>query len=94
MKSKNKYAFHEYLHPVDTKTQTYGCRHTNLTVWRKHCLPAVCAFSRENNSYSVPLTSWANQYRKSKAIQINLSESKNKEQAQGEENEIDFLSFQ
>jgi hypothetical protein len=61
---KQKDAFHAPLHPLDTVTQTHGCRHTNPIICSRHSLPSVCAFAREDNICLAPPVSWAKQYKK------------------------------
>ncbi len=56
--------FHEPLHPKDSETQTYGCRHTNSDICSKSGLPAVCALVRQDNICTAPSKSWAKQFHK------------------------------
>jgi hypothetical protein len=56
--------FHLPLHPLDSETQTHGCRHTNPSVCAKHSLPGVCAFVRKDDICLSPPQSWSNQFQK------------------------------
>jgi hypothetical protein len=50
-------AFHLPLHPLDTPTQSFGCRHTNPNVCGRNRLP-VCAFTRGDKICLAPPVSW------------------------------------
>ena len=63
---KNKNAFHEPIHPLDTEKQTYGCRHTNPSVCSRNSLPQVCAFVRDDNICLEPSRAWPKQFKKLK----------------------------
>jgi hypothetical protein len=67
--AKQKNAFHDPLHSVDSEKQTLGCRHTNPIICSKHNLPTVCAFAREDNICLAPPLSWAKQFKKLKDLQ-------------------------
>lgn len=66
---KKQSAFHAPLNPIDTETQTLGCRHTNPIICSRHNLPSVCAFAKEDNICLAPPTSWAKQFKKLKDAQ-------------------------
>lgn len=57
-------AFHDPLHPLDSESQTHGCRATNPTACAKHSAPSVCAFVRKDNICLSPPTTWKKQYQK------------------------------
>jgi hypothetical protein len=59
-----KQVFHLPLHPLDSETQTHGCRHTNPSVCAKNSVPGVCAFVRKDDICLSPPTSWKNQFQK------------------------------
>ena len=56
--------FHAPLHPLDSETQTHGCRQTRPTSCAKNSLPGVCAFVREDNMCQSPPRSWKKQFLK------------------------------
>jgi hypothetical protein len=56
-------AFHLPLHPEDTPTQTFGCRHTRPTVCARNLLP-VCAFTRADTLCLAPPVTWKRQFMK------------------------------
>ena len=55
---KQKSSFHDPLHNLDTKSQTYGCRHTNPDICSKNEMQEVCAFAREDNICTAPPLTW------------------------------------
>ena len=57
-------AVHVPLHPLDSETQTHGCRHTNPNHCSKNSLPGVCAFVRKDNICLSPPWTWKKQYQK------------------------------
>jgi hypothetical protein len=56
--------YHEPLHPEDSETQTFGCRHASPHTCAKHSLRGVCAFVREDRLCLSPRRSWPQQYRR------------------------------
>ena len=50
------------LHPLDSETQTYGCRHAHPEFCAKNRLPKVCAFVRADKICSAPPASWVKQF--------------------------------
>jgi hypothetical protein len=58
-----KSIFHAWLNPLDSESQTQGCRHTNPDVCANHSLPQKCAFVREDGICFLPPKSWPKQYR-------------------------------
>lgn len=59
-------AFHAPLNPLDTKTQTIGCRHTNPDICAKNHMPKKCAFVNADGMCFAPPASWAKQFEKLK----------------------------
>jgi hypothetical protein len=57
-------AFHAPLPPLDSETQTHGCRQTKPSSCAKHSLPGVCAFVRKDNICLSPPRSWKKQFLK------------------------------
>jgi hypothetical protein len=55
-------AFHAPLHPLDSETQTYGCRHTAPDFCGKNSVPGVCAFVRKDNICLSPPNTWKKQF--------------------------------
>ena len=64
MKSPN--IFHAPLNPLDSETQTLGCRHTNSDICAKNGLPKVCALVRADNLCFAPPMTWPKQFQKLK----------------------------
>ena len=58
-----KSTFHASLKPLDSESQTQGCRHTNPDICANHSLPQKCAFVREDGICFLPPKSWPKQYR-------------------------------
>jgi hypothetical protein len=63
----NAEPFHAPLHPLDTETQTVGCRQTNQSVCTNNLVPEVCAFVRRDNICVSPPRSWKKQFAKLEA---------------------------
>jgi hypothetical protein len=63
----NAEPFHAPLHPLDTETQTFGCRQTNPSVCRNNRVPKVCAFVRRDHICLSPPRCWKRQFAKLKA---------------------------
>ena len=63
---RNVEAFHAPLHPKDTETQTFGCRHTLPRICGKHSMPKKCAFVNADGMCYAPPTSWKKQFKKLK----------------------------
>jgi hypothetical protein len=63
----NVEAFHAPLHPLDTETQTFGCRQANPSACRNNLVAKVCAFVRSDNICLSPPRSWKKQFAKLKA---------------------------
>jgi predicted nucleic acid binding AN1-type Zn finger protein len=59
--------FRAPLHPLDTETQTFGCRHSNPDFCGKNRLPKVCAFTRTDKICFAPPFSWPKQFKKLQA---------------------------
>lgn len=56
--------FHLPLQPLDTETQTEGCRHTNPPICAKNGMAGVCAFARQDGICLRPPLTWSKQFRK------------------------------
>ena len=65
---RNQNIFHAPLQPLDSATQTVGCRHTNPDICAKNGLPKVCALVRADKMCYAPPQSWAKQFQKLKAL--------------------------
>jgi len=50
--------FNAPLHPLDSETQTHGCRHANPDFCAKNSVPGLCAFVRKDNICLSPPKSW------------------------------------
>jgi hypothetical protein len=59
-----KQAFHAPLHPLDSETQTHGCRHTAPNVCGKNSVSGVCAFVRKDYICLSPPKTWKQQFQK------------------------------
>jgi len=60
-------AFNAPLHPLDSETQTYGCRYANPDFCAKNRLPKVCALVRTDKICYAPPHFWPKQFQKLKA---------------------------
>ncbi len=60
----SKIAFNAPLTPLDTETQTYGCRANNPDICANNSLSGVCAFSRADGICMKPSRAWKKQYQK------------------------------
>ena len=58
-----KSIFHASLKPLDSESQTQGCRRTNPDICANHSLPQKCAFVSEDGICFLPPKSWPKQYR-------------------------------
>ena len=58
-----KSIFHASLKPLDSESQTQGCRHTNPDICANYSLPQKCSFVREDGICFLPPKSWPKQYR-------------------------------
>jgi len=56
--------FHDPLHNLDSKVQTFGCRHTNPDICAKNLMPGICAFVKADNICTSPPKSWPKQFEK------------------------------
>ena len=63
----NAAAFHAPLHPLDSETQTLGCRYTNPDFCAKNRLPKVCALVRADKRCFAPPHFWHKQFKKLQA---------------------------
>jgi hypothetical protein len=63
-------AFHAPLHPLDTETQTLGCRHSTPDFCSKNRLPKVCALNRPDKMCFAPPSSWPKQFKKLQARKL------------------------
>jgi hypothetical protein len=63
----NPSAFHAPLHPLDSETQTFGCRHAHPEFCAKNRLPKICALKRADKICLAPPFLWPKQFRKLKA---------------------------
>ena len=59
--------FHAPLHPLDSETQTFGCRHSNPDFCAKNRLPKVCALIRADKISFAPPFQWPKQFKKLQA---------------------------
>ena len=66
MDSKKRVGFHAPLNPLDTETQTYGCRATNPDICANNGLENVCAFASEDGICRRPSAAWKKQFMKLK----------------------------
>jgi hypothetical protein len=57
-------AFHAPPHPLDSETQTAGCRHAHPEFCAKNRLPKVCALIRADKICFAPPLSWPKQFKK------------------------------
>jgi hypothetical protein len=65
MKSMQKQsAYHAPLYPLDSATQTVGCRHTNPNICANNSLQGICAFVRKDNICLKPPRTWRKQFEK------------------------------
>ena len=67
---RNADAFHTPLQPLDSETQTVGCRHTNPDICAKNGLPKVCALVRADKICYAPPLSWPKQFQKLQAAKL------------------------
>lgn len=58
--------FNEKLSPLDTESQTYGCRQNNPDICSSNNLPDVCAFCCPDHICKKPSRAWKKQYHKLK----------------------------
>jgi len=58
---------HTPLHPLDTETQTFGCRHTNPYVCAEYRMPYVCALCKKDKICLAPPRCWKKRFAKLKA---------------------------
>jgi hypothetical protein len=79
VKKDQKLAFHAPLHPLDSETQTHGCRHTTPNVCGKNSVPGICAFVRKDNICLSPPTSWKKQYQKLSLQQLQKQKQKRRD---------------
>jgi hypothetical protein len=63
----NSKAYNSPLHPKDSRSETYGCRHSNPDNCAKNHLDLVCAFVRKDNMCKSPPRSWINHFQRLKA---------------------------
>jgi len=61
-----KSAYHEPLREGDSAEQTVGCRHTSPDICKKHSMPGVCAFVRDDGVCLSPPLSWPEQFKRLK----------------------------
>lgn len=66
--NKLKVPFSAPLNPLDTETQTQGCRHTNPDICNANSMEKVCAFVRADGICMKPSLSWKKQFNKLKGI--------------------------
>lgn len=66
MKKNLKIGFSEPLNPLDTESQTYGCRANNPDICKNNGLSGVCAFERDDRICKCPSKAWKKQYFKLK----------------------------
>lgn len=66
--NKLKVSFSAQLSPLDSETQTYGCRQTDPNICRWNSLEGICAFTREDGICLKPSNSWKKQYKKLKSL--------------------------
>jgi len=72
----NSKAHHAPLHPKDTPTETFGCRHSNPDNCSKAEMVDICAFVREDGMCLSPPKSWQKQFQRLQEKET----GKNKEQ--------------
>lgn len=54
------------LNPIDTETQTFGCRHTNPNICNSCYMDNVCAFVRDDRICKKPSAAWKKFFKKLK----------------------------
>lgn len=57
-----KIPFSASLNPLDTETQTFGCRQNNPDICANNSLPGVCAFTSEDCICRKPSRAWKKKY--------------------------------
>ena len=61
-----KIAFNAPLHPLDTESETFGCRQTNPDICGNNGLPGICAFAADDCICRKPSRAWKKQFQKLK----------------------------
>lgn len=61
-----KIAFNAPLHPLDTETETFGCRQNNPDICGNNGIPDICAFASEDCVCRKPSRAWKKQFQKLK----------------------------
>lgn len=68
MKQNMKVPFNAPLSPLDTETQTYGCRQNNPDICSSNSIPGVCAFVSEDGICKKPSRAWKKKYNELKGV--------------------------
>ena len=61
-----KIAFNAPLHPLDSETETFGCRQNNPDICGNNGLPGICAFATDDCICRKPSRAWKKQFHKLK----------------------------
>lgn len=62
MNNRKKIPFNAPLHPLDTETQTFGCRANNPDICGNNSLSGICAFVAADGICHRPSRAWKKQY--------------------------------
>ena len=62
MTKELKIPFDAPLHPLDSETQTFGCRQKNPDICGNNSLQGICAFSSDDCICRKPSRAWKKQY--------------------------------
>ena len=64
--SNKKVPFNAPLYPLDTESQTMGCRANNPDICGNNGLSGICAFASDDGICRKPSRAWKKQYQKLK----------------------------
>ena len=68
--NKLKVSFSAPLAPLDSETQTYGCRQTSPDICNANSMERICAFVRSDFICKRPSVAWKKQYKKLKEMDV------------------------
>ncbi len=54
--------FNAPLNPLDTETQTFGCRQKNPDICGNNGMPGICAFVNDDGVCKKPSRAWKKKY--------------------------------
>lgn len=78
MKHELRFKLTNPLNPLDSETQTFGCRHTNPDICGSCFLEGTCAFVTEDNVCRKPSKAWGRCFQKLRSESIvTTAEEKN-----------------